>query len=107
MDFAAFLTSIWIPVGLGVVCLVYGIYMLITKDPSKLRKKNDNRLLRDEKKYAEIGGYLMLFMALGCLVMVIIIEVFHNDMAATIESFVWFIIFGYLWKKMNDKYGAF
>ncbi len=107
MDLVSFMSSIWIPVGLGVVCLVYGLYMIITKDPSKLRKKDDNRLLRDDKKYAEVGGYLMLFMAFGCLVMVLIIEFLHNEMLATIESFVWFIIFGILWKKMNDKYGAF
>lgn len=107
MDLVGFMTSIWIPVGLGIVCLVYGLYMIITKDPSKLRRKDDNRLLKDEKKYAEVGGYLMLFMALGCLVMVIIIELLKNEMLATIESFVWFIIFGILWKLMNDKYGAY
>lgn len=107
MDLVGFMTSIWIPVGLGIVCLVYGLYMIITKDPSKLRRKDDNRLLKDEKKYAEVGGYLMLFMALGCLVMVIIIELLKNEVLATIESFVWFIIFGILWKLMNDKYGAY
>lgn len=107
MDLVSLMTSVWIPVILGVVCLVYGLYMIITKDPSKIRKKDDNRLLRDDKKYAEVGGYLMIFMAIGCLVMVIIIKVFQNETAATIESFAWFIVFGILWKKMNDKYGAF
>ena len=99
--------SIWIPVAFFVACLVYGIYMLITKDARKIRKKDDNRDLRDPDKYATNAGYLFLFMALGCLIMIIMIEVFKLDLAATIESLVWFVVFAVLWKINDNQNGAF
>jgi len=99
-------SGIWIPAALGVICAVYGIYMLITKDPYKIRRKGDTSVLKDGEKYATVGGYLMLFMAVGCLVMIGIIQIFANEMIATIESVTWFVVFAILWKRMNDKYGA-
>lgn len=98
--------GIWIPAALGLVCTIYGIYMLITKDPSRIRRKGDTAVLKDAEKYAVTGGWLMLFMALGCLIMMIIIEFVKSEMIATIESMTWFLIFAIMWKRMNDKYGA-
>jgi len=101
------INSIWIPVAFFIMCLVYGIYMLITKDVKKIRKKDDNRDLKDPQRFATNAGYLLLFMALGCLVMIVIIKVFGNDLVATIESLVWFVVFAILWKLNDNKYGAF
>lgn len=99
------LNSIWVPVAFLVACLVYGIYMLITKDPSKVRKKDDNRILKDPEKYSINCGYLFLFMGLGCLVMIGIIELLHMDGVANFLALGWFIVFGIFWKLNDNKYG--
>ena len=33
------------------------------------------------------------------------IVMYFNTYAAVAEIIIWFVIFGILWKKMNDKYG--
>lgn len=101
------INSIWVPVAFFIMCLIYGIYMLITKDAKKIRKKDDIRDLKDPVKYATNAGYLFLFMALGCLIMIIILKAFGNDLVATIESLVWFVVFAIFWKINDNKYGAF
>ncbi len=102
MSLVELMNSIWVPVAFMAACLVYGIYMLITKDPGKVRRRDDNRHLNDPEKYAKNAGYLMLFMALGCLVMIGIIQILKNDVAATIQSLIWFVVFAVLWRR-NDK----
>ena len=99
------LNSIWIPVGFGVALLVYGIYMLITKDPSKIRKRGDVSPLIDPEKYAYNAGILFIYMSVGCFVMALIIKFIQSDTIVTIQSLTWFLIFAILWKRMLDKYG--
>lgn len=33
------------------------------------------------------------------------IVMYFNTYAAVAEIIIWFVIFGILWKRMNDKYG--
>ncbi len=105
-DMYGFINSIWLPILLAVLCAGCGIYMAVTGEPGMARRRGDNRLLKDKEHYVKGAMLLMFFMALGCVIMAVIIGVFHNDTVATIESISWFIIFGILWKRNEDRYGA-
>ncbi len=106
-DLIIFMNSIWIPVLLAILCAGYGIYLAITKDPKVIRRKTGrNDLLKAPDKYVRNAMWLMFFMAVGCVVMVMIIYFTANDMIATVESISWFIVFAFLWKKNEDTNGA-
>lgn len=99
------LNSIWVPLVFALLLLVYGVYMLITKDPNRIRKKGDISPLKDPEKYAVTAGWLFVYMAVGCLVMAALIKFVGNDMIVTIQSLTWFLIFAVFWKRMLDNYG--
>ncbi len=92
-----------IPLLLFVLCMYYGIRMIIMQDTSIVRGKNAEAL-RDEKAYAKHGGILVL--ALGGASFIMAILMLINTYAAVAEIIICTIIIGVLWKKMNDKYGA-
>lgn len=92
-----------IPLLLFVICMYYGIRLIIMEDASSIRGKNKEPL-RDEKAYAKEGGKLLIFYGVATLVMAILI--FVNLYVAVGEIIVCTLILGVLWKRMNDKYGA-
>ena len=47
---------------------------------------------------------LMLFLAAGSLVMTVLL--YFQVIAAVVQIVVWIIVFGILWKKMDERYGA-
>lgn len=105
-DIYSIINSIWLPIILGVLCMGYGIYLAVTGDPTAIRRKDKNPLLKDKDCYVKNAMWLFFFMALGCFIMVLIIQFLNNDTAATIESITWFIVFAILWKRNEDKNGA-
>ena len=82
-----------IPLLLFVICMYYGLKLMILQDVSTIRGKNKEPV-KDEKAYAKKGGALMTFL------------LFVNLYVALAQIVICTIIFGVLWKKMNDKYGA-
>ena len=58
----------------------------------------------DEFEYAKEAGKLMLFLAAGSLVMTVLL--YFQVIAAVVQIVVWIIVFGILWKKMDERYGA-
>ena len=60
--------------------------------------------LKDEERYAKEAGKLMLFLAAGSLVMTVLL--YFQVIAAVVQIVVWIIVFGILWKKMDERYGA-
>ncbi len=105
-DVINIMNSIWIPILLAVLCIGSGLYLLVTGKPGIVRRRDDKRLLKDEKEYVKGAMILMFFMALGCIIMAAIIYFTANDMIATIESITWFAVFAVLWKRNEDKNGA-
>lgn len=101
MTLEYFLEQAGIPLILFVICIYYGIRTLIMEDASTLRGKN-RKLLKDEKAYARAGGKLILFYGIATLLMAILI--FVNIYVAVGEIIIGTVIFGILWKWMNDKY---
>ena len=92
-----------IPLLLFVICMYYGLKLMILQDVSTIRGKNKEPV-KDEKAYAKKGGALILFFGFATLVMTFLL--FVNLYVALAQIVICTIIFGVLWKKMNDKYGA-
>lgn len=92
-----------IPLLLFVICMYYGIRLLVLQDVKGIRGK-DQPPVKDEKAYAKEGGKLILFFGGATFVMAIL--TFVNMYVAVAEIVVCTVVMGVLWKRMNDKYGA-
>ena len=92
-----------IPLLLFVICMYYGLKLMILQDVSIIRGKNKEPV-KDEKAYAKKGGALILFFGFATLVMTFLL--FVDLYVALAQIIICTIIFGVLWKKMDDKYGA-
>lgn len=100
MTIEILLSQAGIPLLLFVICLYYGLRLLITKDVTLIRREN-KKPLKDEKEYARRSGLLVLFYAVGTLLMAVL--VFIDVYMAVIEIVVWTIILGIGWKVMTDQ----
>lgn len=97
------LTQAGIPLLLFVICMFYGIRLLVVQNASDIRGKNKEPL-KNEKEYAKGAGKLILFFGVATLIMAALL--FVNVHAAVAEIIICTIIMGILWKQMNEKYGA-
>lgn len=103
MTVETFLEQAGIPLLIFIVCMYYGMRLLILQDIGAIRGK-DKAPVRDEKGYAVSAGKLILFFGAATFLMGILI--FVNVYAAVGEIVVCTLILGILWKRMNDRYGA-
>lgn len=91
-----------IPLLLFVICMYYGLKLIILQDISSIRGKNKEPV-KDEKAYAKkVERSFSFWLCNTC-----------NDVSSFVDLYVALaqiiictIIFGVLWKKMDDKYGA-
>lgn len=63
-----------IPLLLFVICMYYGLKLMISQDVSTIRGKNKEPV-KDEKAYAKKGGALILFFGFATLVMTFLLFV--------------------------------
>ena len=91
-----------IPLRLFVICMFYGIRMMILQDASTILGKNVQGL-KDETQYARNAGVLIILLGIASLLMGIFMMI--NTYIAVVEIVVCILIIGILWKKMNQKYG--
>lgn len=84
-----------------VICMIYGIRLVVTKDVGIIRKQ-DKDTVKHPEEYAIHAGYIVIFLGVATLIMAGLN--FVNVYAATIEIFCAVIIMGILWKRMHDKY---
>lgn len=91
------------PLLVFVVCVYYGIRLLLLHDIASIRNKNKPPV-RDEKAYAKMSGILILFLAAVTLLMAALL--FVSTYAAVGEVIVGTIIFGVMWKKVDVRYGS-
>ena len=82
----------------------YWVRLLVMHDISAIRGKDQPGKLKDEERYAKEAGKLMLFLAAGSLIMTVLL--YFQVIAAVVQIVVWIIVFGILWKKMDERYGA-
>lgn len=92
-----------IPALLFAVCMYYGIRLIITKDATAIRGRNQTAL-KDEKAYAVMAGKLILFFGAATLIMGVLL--FVDTVIAVVEIIISTTVMGILWKRMNDKYGC-
>lgn len=103
MSLEMILEQAGIPLLIFVVCIYYGMRLIILKDIGAIRGKNKEPV-KDENGYAVGAGKLILFFGAATFVMAILI--FVNVYVAVAEIVICALIMGVLWKRMNDKYGA-
>ncbi len=103
MSIDVILEQAGIPLLIFLVCVYYGLRLLVLHDVRAIRSK-DKPPVRDEEKYAIGAGKLVLFMGVATLVMAVLI--FVNIYAALAEFAACLLIMGILWKRMEEKYGA-
>ncbi len=98
-----FLKDAFIPLLLTAVFGYYAFRLLIQKDIKAVRGKTEKKV-KDEEMYARGAGKLMAFLMLSSLVMAML--TYWSSTAALVQMVICLVIFGLLWKKMNEKYGA-
>lgn len=98
-----FLEMAGIPLLIFVICMYYGIRLVISKDISMIRGKG-KAPVRDEKEYLEGAAKLMFFLGAAALLMAVL--VFVNLYVATAEIIISTFIMGILWKRLEMKYGS-
>lgn len=92
-----------IPLLLFVICMYYGIRLLILKDVSAIRSK-DKPPVREEEGYAKAAGILILLFGAATFVMAVL--VFVNVYAAFAEISVCTVLMAIAWKRLGERYGA-
>lgn len=102
MTAQSFLETAGIPLLLFAVLVYYGVRLLILGDVSAIRGKNKPPV-KDEKMYAKGAGKLILYFAGVTFLMMVLL--FWNLYVAVAEIIVGTVILGFLWRRMNQKYG--
>lgn len=97
-----YLSNAMIPLMMTVVLGYYAARLLVFHDTESITGKKGGKF-KDKKKYVTEAGKLILFLAVGSFVMAIVMC--FSTHAAVAEIVIWFLIFGILWRRMNDKYG--
>ncbi len=92
-----------IPLLLFVICVYYGIRLLVLKDIAAIRPK-DKPPVREEEGYVKAAGILILIYGAATLVMAVLI--FVNVYAAFVQIAVCTVLMGAAWKRIADRYGA-
>ncbi len=103
MTLEAFFQEAGIPLFVFVICLYFGLKLLITKDETIVRGK-DKPPVKNKTEFAKRGGILILFYGAATLVMLGLL--FVNLYAALAQIVVCTLIFVVLWKKLSDTYGG-
>ena len=100
----SYLSNVMIPLMMTLVLGYYAARLLIFHDTESITGKDNGKKLKDKEKYVAESGKLILFLAAGSFVRAILM--YFSVHAAVVEIAVWFVVFGILWKRMNDKYGT-
>lgn len=97
-----YMNGVMIPLLMLAVLAYYGFRLLVLHDVEAIRGKNGKKL-KDPATYAKEAGKLILFLAAGSLAMAVVL--YWSEVAAFAVLCIWIIVFGILWKRMNEKYG--
>ena len=100
----SYLSNVMIPLMMTLVLGYYAARLLIFHDTESITGKDNGKKLKDKEKYVAESGKLILFLAAGSFVMAILM--YFSVHAAVVEIGGVVCSIRYLWKRMNDKYGA-
>ena len=93
----------WIGIIATALCIIFGLYMVITRKPGSVRKIKDTAEYKDKEKYALKGGILILCLGGAFLIMTVLS--FFDTLISILFGLVIFAVFAFFWKKMHDTYG--
>ena len=100
------LQTIWegaaIEVIIFVICLYYGIKMMLTKSADAIWKNNKPKFT-DEAEYAKRAGILIIFLGVFSI-LAAVMRMYLDPYAGIGTVIVVIMIFGFFWKRMSDKY---
>jgi CHASE2 domain-containing sensor protein len=103
MDFKSIMEQAGLPLLSFVLCLYFGIRLMLTHDSTVIRGKNKPPV-KDEKEYTRLGGILVICLGIAMFVMAVLL--FISVVAALVIICLSVIAFAVLWKRMNEKYGS-
>ncbi len=83
------------------VCMFFGIRLIITRDVKILKKENPESI-KHPKEYTFYAGLIIIFLGVSAIAMGIIS--FFNQVAALIVIVVAVVIMGFMWKVVHEKY---
>lgn len=91
-----------IPAMIAVICLFFGIRIMMTKDVSYIMGKHV--VTKEPEKFCMAAGKLLIFFAAVNALMGALL--FVNTYLAIGEIFIGTVVLGVLWMRMNKKYGV-
>ena len=103
MNLEAVLEQAGIPLLVFVICIYYGFRVRVHGDLESIRGKN-KPLVRDKEMYQKRAGDLILLLGAATLVMAFLL--FVSVYAAFVEICISIVLFGILWKSIEERYGA-
>ena len=101
MDFNSILEQSGIPLLLFVICVYYAWRLLIMKEYSSVRGK-DQDPPKDIEGYCKAAGLIIVFFGISTLVMAGLVLI--DPVIGFVQILICTIIMVVLWKKMSDKY---
>ncbi len=101
MDIQTIVNQMGIEILAFLVCMFFGIRLIITRDVKILKKENPESI-KHPKEYTFYAGLIIIFLGVSAIAMGIIS--FFNQVAALIVIVVAVVIMGFMWKVVHEKY---
>ena len=101
MDIQTIVNQMGIEILVFLVCMFFGIRLIITRDVKILKKENPESI-KHPKEYTFYAGLIIIFLGVSAIAMGIIS--FFNQVAALIVIVVAVVIMGFMWKVVHEKY---
>ncbi len=103
MEFFGLSDLTWIGIIAFVLCMIFGLFMVITKRPGVVRSFKDTAEYKDKEQYSFRGGILILCLGGACLIVTVVS--FFNTLISNVIGILALAVFAFFWKKMNDEFG--
>ena len=101
MDIQTIVNQMGIEILAFLVCMFFGIRLIITRDVKIIKKENPESI-KHPKEYTFYAGLIIIFLGISAIAMGIIS--FFNQVAALIVIVVAVVIMGFMWKVVHEKY---
>jgi len=101
MDIQTIVNQMGIEILAFLVCMFFGIRLIITRDVKIIKKENPESI-KHPKEYTFYAGLIIIFLGVSAIAMGIIS--FFNQIAALIVIVVAVVIMGFMWKVVHEKY---
>ena len=101
MDIQTIVNQMGIEILVFLVCMFFGIRLIITRDVKILKKENPESIKHPDE-YTFYAGLIIIFLGVAAIVMGIVS--FFNPTAALIVIVAAVVIMGFMWEFVHEKY---